>query len=135
MPVGTGAITLATLTGLTQDFHEKHRMTYGHASPHEPVQLVNLRVAAVGRLDGLALGQESGSPSSPGPAATSRMAYFSETGLVRCDVLPRMALALGFERAGPLIVEAVDTTIVVPPGWRLRADPGGVILLELADDG
>jgi N-methylhydantoinase A len=135
VPVGTGAITPATLTGLAQDFHEKHRMTYGHASPHEPVQLVNLRVAAVGRLDGLALGQESGSPSSPGPAATTRMAYFSETGLVRCDVLPRMALALGFERAGPLIVEAVDTTIVVPPGWRLRADPGGVILLEVADDG
>ena len=135
VPVGTGAITPATLTGLAQDFHEKHRMTYGHASPHEPVQLVNLRVAAVGRLDGLALGQESGSPSSPGPAATSRMAYFSETGLVRCDVLPRMALALGFERAGPLIVEAVDTTIVVPPGWRLRADPGGVILLEVADHG
>jgi N-methylhydantoinase A len=135
VPVGSGAITAATLTGLAHDFHEKHRMTYGHASPHEPVQLVNVRVASVGRLDGLALGRESSATGALGLAATSRMAYFSETGLVRCDVLPRTALGLGFERAGPLIVEAVDTTIVVPPGWRLRADPGGVILLEVAGHG
>jgi N-methylhydantoinase A len=135
VPVGSGAITAATLTGLAHDFNEKHRMTYGHASPHEPVQLVNVRVASVGRLDGLALGRESSATGALGLAATSRMAYFSETGLVRCDVLPRTALGLGFERAGPLIVEAVDTTIVVPPGWRLRADPGGVILLEVAGHG
>jgi N-methylhydantoinase A len=136
VPVGSGPITAATLKGLAHDFHEKHRMTYGHASLQEAVQLVNLRVASVGRLDGLALGRESSATTGAlGPSATSRMAYFSETGLVRCDVLPRTALALGFERAGPLIIEAVDTTIVVPPGWRLRADPGGVILLEVAGHG
>lgn len=47
-----------------------------------------------------------------------------------CDVLSRDALAVDIERRGPLIVEAADTTIVVPPGWRLRAGTGGFIVLE-----
>jgi len=57
-------------------------------------------------------------------------AYFKETGPVRCEVLSRDGLAPGFERPGPLIIEAMDTTIVVPPGWRCRADARGFLALE-----
>jgi N-methylhydantoinase A len=134
VPLADDTITAATLAELATRFHERHRMAYGHASPHEPVQLVNLRVSAVGRLDGLPLGQ-SNTPRSTGPTTTSRMAYFKESGLVRCNVIPRTALALGGERTGPMIVEAVDTTIVVPPGWRLYADTGDVLVLEAAGHG
>ncbi len=66
----------------------------------------------------------------PDAAVLRRAAYFKEIGLVPCDVLSREALAPGAERTGPLIVEAADTTIVVPPGWRLRAGTGGFIVLE-----
>ncbi|MGH7335221.1 MAG: hydantoinase/oxoprolinase family protein [Candidatus Rokuibacteriota bacterium] len=135
VPVAGGAITTATLGKLAPDFHERHRMTYGHASPHEPVQVVNLRVAAVGRLEGLVLGREASAPHAPRGEAIPRMAFFRESGLVRCEVLPRSGLKDGSERAGPVIVEAVDTTIVVPPGWKLRADAGGVIVLEAIDHG
>ena len=31
---------------------------------------------------------------------------------------------------GPAIVEQDDSTIVVPPGWRLSAGPAGTALLE-----
>ena len=44
-------------------------------------------------------------------------------------MLPREALPLGTRRAGPLIIEAVDTTIVVPPAWYCRVDEGGFIRL------
>ena len=44
----------------------------------------------------------------------------------------RDGLAPGASRPGPLIIEAPDTTIVVPPGWRLGVDTGGVIVLERA---
>jgi hypothetical protein len=29
-----------------------------------------------------------------------------------------------------LIIEAMDTTVVVPPGWRCRVAAGGFITLE-----
>jgi N-methylhydantoinase A len=131
VPVMSGPIARATLDRLAADFHAKHGVTYGHASPDEPVQLVNLRVSALGRLGGLDLGRVTGAtgPASAMPAG-ERQAYFKETGLVRCAVLPRDGLPPGFERPGPLIIEAMDTTIVVPPGWRCRADARGFITLE-----
>ncbi len=131
VPVTGGPITRASLERLAADFHDKHRATYGHANPEEHVQLVNLRVAALGRLGGLDLGRMAGAAGSPAVApAGERAAHFKETGLVRCPVLAREGLAPGFERPGPLIIEAMDTTIVVPPGWRGRADARGFIVLE-----
>ena len=68
-------------------------------------------------------------PAAPA-AAASREAYFKETGPVRCDVIPREALPLGARHAGPLIIEAMDTTVVVPPGWHASADARGIIILD-----
>jgi N-methylhydantoinase A len=137
VPLAAGPVTAASLARLAADFHAKHRQTYGHASPDEAVQLVNLRVAAVGRLEGLDVARRPAvttgavSPAAKGSApAASREAYFKETGPVRCDVIPREALGPGARRAGPLIIEAMDATVVVPPGWHVSADARGFISLE-----
>jgi N-methylhydantoinase A len=132
VPLAAVPVTAASLARLAADFHAKHRQTYGHASPDEAVQLVNLRVAAVGRLEGLDVARETAAVSPPAKAsapAASREAYFKETGPVRCDVIPREALADGARRAGPLIIEAMDATVVVPPGWHVSADARGFITL------
>ena len=129
VPLADAPITEAAFARLAADFHDKHRMTYGHASVDEPVQLVNLRVSALGRLEGLAI-DRSARPTTDRAPTVERRAYFKETELTSCDVLARDILAPGFERAGPLIVEAADTTIVVPPGWRLHARAGGFLVLE-----
>jgi N-methylhydantoinase A len=63
-----------------------------------------------------------------------RDAYFKETGQVSCPVLGRDALSAGASGRGPVIIEAADTTIVVPPGWRWRADDRGFTVLERIDD-
>jgi N-methylhydantoinase A len=128
VPVPAGPLAADSLRRLAADYHDKHRMTYGHASPDEPVQLVNIRVSAVGRLDSLDLSRAAGGPAR-GKTVT-RSVHFKETGLVACDVMPRELLGPGSERPGPVIVESMDTTIVVPPGWRLRVDPSGFIILE-----
>jgi N-methylhydantoinase A len=129
VPVAAGPVTRETLDRLAGDFHERHRTTYGHASPDEPVQCVNLRVAAVGRLTPLDV---SRAPASAAPAAApaTREAYFEETGLVRCEVLARETLKPGAAHPGPLIVESPDTTVVVPPAWRLSVEAGGLLALE-----
>ncbi len=131
MPVGSGARSRPQPSrGLAHDFHEKHRMTYGHASPDEPVQLVNSARGRGRPSRGLALGREStAAPGSPRRSALrpARGRHTSsETGLVPCDVLPRTRFAArGSSEPGPLIVEAVDTTIVVPPGLAVAGRPPG----------
>jgi N-methylhydantoinase A len=131
VPVAAGPVDGATLQRLARDFHERHRTTYGHASPAEAVQCVNLRLSAVGRLTPLDVSR-SVSGSAPAAGLPSREAYFTEIGVVQCPVVAREALAPGDDRSGPLIVESADTTVVVPPTWRLSVEPGGLIALERA---
>ena len=137
VPMAAGPVSATSLARLAADFHGKHRQTYGHASPDEAVQCVNLRVAAVGRLEALDVTRGGVSTKSTSGGATalaasggSREVYFKETGTVRCDVISREALTPGARRAGPLIIEAMDTTVVVPPGWRAGADARGFIDLD-----
>jgi N-methylhydantoinase A len=130
VPLAGGVIDRAALDRLAQAFHERHRATYGHASPDEPVQLVNLRVSALGRQAPLDLAR-AGGKTTAGPAET-RPVYFKETKLASCEVVARDGLTPGARRSGPLIVEAPDTTVVVPPGWGLSVDASSLIVLERA---
>ena len=143
VPVAAGSVNGGTLERLARDFHERHRATYGHASPDEPVQCVNLRVSAVGRSRSATalpwrdepvggVGAIRGPQDGQSRETSFREAYFKETGAVRCEVMAREALGPGASRPGPLIVEAADATVVVPPEWRLSVEAGGLIALERA---
>src|SRR5580765_6296836 len=134
VPVAAGDITPAATSALGRDFHDKHRMTYGHASPDEAVQIVNLRVAAVGKLADLDLWRPAASRGDGASALPAREAYFVETGLVRVDVLHRDALAPDAAGAGPVIIESTDTTVVVPPGWKWHTDGGGFLVLDVEQE-
>ncbi len=46
VPIG-GTISLDEIDTA---FHDAHRVRYGHATPGAPVEFVNLRVAAMGRI-------------------------------------------------------------------------------------
>jgi N-methylhydantoinase A len=129
VPLADGPVTSASLDRLAQDFHDRHRMTYGHASPDEPVQLVNVRLSAIGRLDRLELSAHGSLAPTAVPPPRTRQAYFRETGLAPCEVVPRDSVVAGADRSGPLIVESMDSTIVVPPTWRLRCDAAGFMIL------
>jgi len=124
VPLADGPVTCASLDRLAAAFHDKHRQTYGHANPEEPVQLVNLRLTAIGRLPGLRLAQP---PASAPARRKTRQVWFPETGSAPCPVHWRDGLAAGEAVAGPAIIEAMDSTIVVPPGWIAAVDGTGYI--------
>jgi N-methylhydantoinase A len=127
VPMAQGAVTRESLDRLAAAFHDKHRQTYGHANPEEPVQLVNLRLTAIGRLRSLTLAQ----PPAAAPARCgTREVWFPEDGSAPCPVHWRDGLAAGETIEGPAIVEAMDSTIVVPPGWIASVDGKGYIRLR-----
>jgi N-methylhydantoinase A len=126
LPVGDGPVTRETLERLAMSFHEKHEQTYGHANPREAVQLVNLRLTAIGKLPDLKLAQ----PSDPSSARVRRRdVWFAATGFSTVDLHWRNGLAAGTVIAGPAIIEALDSTTVIPPGWTGRIDDLGYIRL------
>ena len=55
------------------------------------------------------------------PTVQRRDAVFAE-GVLTVDIVPGDTIALDTNLEGPVIIEETTTTIVVPPGWRVRLD-------------
>ncbi|MEF2074058.1 hydantoinase/oxoprolinase family protein [Consotaella aegiceratis] len=127
VPMEDGPITPATLRALAQAFHAKHEQTYGHANDREPIQLVNVRLTALGKLPPLTLAQ----PTRPEAArAGERLVWFAETGFVATPILWRDGLSPDSAVSGPAVIESLESTIVVPPGWTAKVDANGFLIAE-----
>ena len=127
IPMAGGLITRESLNRLAMEFHRRHEQTYGHANANEPVQLVNLRLTALGRLPGLALTQLGDAARARG---RTRMTWFPTTGKIDCPVHWRDGLVTGQTIPGPAIIEALDSTCVTPPGWAAHIDARGYIRMR-----
>ena len=129
VPIAEGPVTAATIARLIADFHAAHERTYGHANPAEPVQMVNLRIAALGHQPEIVLRQHH-EPARAG--VRHRAAWFPATGPVTVAVHAREGLAPGTTLPGPAVVEQLDSTILIPPGWTARIDAAGFLRMQRA---
>jgi len=64
-----------------------------------------------------------------GGEEAAREVWFPGHGFVETPVVRREAIPTGTRRDGPLVVEEMDSTIVVPPHWRLVSERGSVLEL------
>lgn len=123
-------ITPDTIVSLIERFHAKHKKAYGHASPGAPVQIVNCRVRALGEVPKPELQRLPERENAP-EEKSSRLTYFYAAEPVKTPVLSRESLGANFVGEGPLIIEQMDSTIVVPPGDKIKSDDYGNLIISL----
>jgi len=113
-------------------FERLYRETFGYVATGEPVELVNLRLSAIGtaatRLDFAALDLDA--RALAGESGERMVSFARGAPRVAARLVPRAAVAAG-PVAGPAIIESYDTTIVVPPGCVARAAGAGCIAIEM----
>ena len=114
---------------ITAAFRDAYAVIYGHADEGAPVEVINLRVTAIGdtvkpRLSRIA--RPSG--GEPPPSGTRRV--FFEGEMADAAVFDRNDLVAGQCFDGPAIVEQYDTTTFVPKGFACRVDDYGTIIGE-----
>jgi N-methylhydantoinase A len=131
VPVDKGPMSDAEVAEMIRRFHDIHDRANGFSAPGEPVELVNVRLTAVGKLARPRLQRQESAGASPSPK-TRRAVYFSGE-FVDCPIYDRMALGAGATVAGPAIVEEPDSTTVVHPGNRAEVDRFGNLLLSPHD--
>ncbi len=112
-------------------FHTKHRVLYGHSAPDEPVELVNLRVRAVGEVGSIELARAEEVITAEPARPQVRPVYFAATGWTDTPVFARDALASGTELTGPAIITGRDTTILIPPRATARVDQMGNVIIAV----
>jgi N-methylhydantoinase A len=123
VPVPDGPLGGEDLSALTKRFHEVYRQTYG-IDADAPVQVVNARVRVVRVVDKFSpTPQEVTERDANRAQAGEREASFAESGgPTPTPVFDWSRLEPGARLAGPGIVEGVDATIVVPPGYSVAVD-------------
>jgi N-methylhydantoinase A len=111
---------------LAEGFHAAHHQTYGHSRPKHPVELVNVRAAAIGlvSLSPSELTVDDAEAIAPSVRPVCFHGEFRE-----CGVLQRASLRKDETVIGPLIIEEFGSTTVLPPGWSCHVDRAGNLRL------
>lgn len=127
------ALDDAAMAAMGEAFHDLHEHTYGFASRDEDLMAVNLRVTGIGRVERPRIRRLE--PAADGPERAlkeRRRMHFSEAGgLVDTPIYDRARLAAGDRLDGPVVIEQMDTTTVVPPGMHVDVDTHGNLLIRL----
>ena len=110
-------------------FDEAHRRVYGYDLA-EPVEIVNLRLAARGATAQPELKPiEAAGPGSR-PTPYRRSSVYFEGAFCATPLYDRADLRAGHALGGPAIVTEASSTTVVPPGARLTVDPYGFMIVD-----
>lgn len=126
-------VTEETIKKLEDMFHHQHQYLFGHSSPKAPVEFITLTTTAVGpiaRSDLLEI--EKGSANPQQAMKKMRLVYFEDSKSHKnCPTYERSLLKANNVIVGPAIVEQMDTTIVIPPGYKANVDKYGNIIIEV----
>lgn len=121
--------------GVSDVFHSEHDRLYGYSLRKEgtPIELVNIRVTAVGITEKPELKEEhSQDPDATRHLKGSRQTYLpSEKDYREVNIYDGMKMGYGNHLVGPVIIEQVNTTIFVPPEYTVECDAYGSYILSL----
>ena len=118
LPAGSAE---AAVTALRSAFERRHEGVYGYAHPAAPLEVVNVRVQAVGLSRKPAW--RAGSPRSGGaPECIERRAIHYGEEPDGVPVHRRDALRAGDRLLGPAIITQYDTTVFLPSGFQVIVD-------------
>ena len=117
---------------MIEEFHRRHSQLYGF-SLDQSVEIVTLRVTASGHLGDVAMPladrRNCGDPAYA--VVERRQVYFEETrDFVECPIYRRERLGPEASIAGPAILEGMDSTVVINPGWESRIDQYGNCIMR-----
>src|SRR4051794_21902389 len=119
----TGALSSpAPLRGAAQRFPAGAEHAHNYRRDGSPVEIYRLSVRAVGVTPKPQLRRHELNGSAP-PEAASRPVHFDATGTaLDTPVYLRSQLAAGTTLTGPAVIDQLDSTTLVPPGWRAEVD-------------
>lgn len=132
LPISEAELNDEGINRVIESFHKKHEELYAYRDVVE-TEIINLRLAACGKVipparKAMATKSEDASKSIKG----KRDVYFEEEyGFIPVTIYDGDTMEPGNRIEGPAVVEQRTTTIVVPPGARLKVTGYGDYLMKL----
>ena len=122
-----------SLAGITESFMSAMQAAYGYTLPpgYAPVELVNLRVIAMGEIPKPDLPEHKSSATLEAARKPPRRVWFRDAGFVDAAIYERSKLPPGAAFDGPAVIEQPDTTTVMPPGTHCTVDKHGNLVIKV----
>ena len=110
------------LDGAVAMFHQEHEREHNYRRDQALVEIFRLNVRAIGRTPKAELHRHDLNGGAP-VALDRRPIIFDELGeTIETPVFLRDALTAGTAFEGPAVIEQLDSTTLVPPGFRAEVD-------------
>ncbi|WAX57287.1 hydantoinase/oxoprolinase family protein [Jatrophihabitans cynanchi] len=135
VPVPDTALDSAVADGVASAFHDAHRALYGYDfrdDERQHVEWVNLRVSGIGPITRPDLRERAAGDGAARRARTGNrpVCFAAADGYMDADVYWRPDLQPGDTIAGPAVIEEYGSTVPVHPGFAVRVDSFGNLLVE-----
>ena len=124
-------LTLPFSENVPTDFHALHRKTYGYDRLEAPLDIVNLRLRAIGRVEPPTLAAAQPGETDPAPALIEHRPVIFPTGALRLPLYRGERLNAGNQIPGPALVVRADTTVLIGPNDHAHVDPYGNLLIKI----
>lgn len=105
---------------IEQAFHRTHEQLYDFHDPEGAIELVNIRLSAIGAGRTLSFPEAEEIDVAASPAR--RLPVFTGLGVETVDLHDRQTLVPGSTFSGPAVVVQEDTTFAIPGGAQARVD-------------
>jgi N-methylhydantoinase A len=127
VPFETGWLERGDVDAISAAFHAAHLDVYGHANEHAEVWMKELRAHIMGVMPKTRVVAVQDRAAVRDPTTRPIRLFGNE---IEALIVGRAALADGRVLDGPAIVNQMDTTTLIPPGWRARIVQSGALVLE-----
>jgi N-methylhydantoinase A/acetophenone carboxylase len=139
LPIRLAGYTLrgqSDVKRLCEQFNAEYVENFGAgaAFPQAGIELNEIRLSAIGPVDKYQPHANGKGAGADGARLGTRKAFWgAEFGEVDTPVYDRDRLGGGITLTGPVLCDAEDTVVVVPPRWRYRTDRFGFGWIERED--
>ncbi|WP_163971871.1 hydantoinase/oxoprolinase family protein [Oceanobacillus halotolerans] len=124
VPLNENGLNETSISELESLFHDSHQNIYGHNNPEGAVEVVNLRIVALGKLENKENIQASEkSVGAPEPIRRKPVIWNNQE--IQTPVYSTDDLLFGHTINGPTIIESPTSTIVVPKNYLVKVDSVG----------
>jgi N-methylhydantoinase A/oxoprolinase/acetone carboxylase beta subunit len=132
VPWGEVPIDEAGIGEICQRFHARHAQRFSYANPEDTVELVTLRLVAIGRMARPQISAEE--PSSADGVVVGRRRVYVDGQWQEVAAWRRDAIGGSLGIVGPAIVEEDYTAIYVAPGWSLTLGRDGHLVAARSEE-
>ena len=113
-------------------FHQSYEKTYSHSALNEKVEIINLRLVAIGHLKKITIPKIAKGTLKPLNIAKIAMSsvYFNNK-YVNCDIWKRDKLLAGNQIKGPAMIVDFGSTTLIPNNCLCKVSDHGQLIISI----